>query len=138
MSFLDLFSPKKIKQNLSIVRRSPYNALKFQYMLSRVLIGFVIILIIWQIVSMIIKLSSGSQLMTLITQLVLAVVGVIIVLRMWGTLAPLKEALKQYEAHPISKNSMEYKDIDIGEEVDSILENIEHNKLTKEKGEYGK
>ena len=129
MSILDLYNPKKIKQNWNRVRGSPYASLKFQYMVTRVAIFVLIGFICYTIINIIIKYdgSGSSTFVTMAIRGVYLVVMVIIVLKAWQTLTPLKNSLKHYETNPAAQKSTGEK-IDISKEVDEIFNNIEKNK----------
>ena len=127
MGILDLYNPRKIKENWSKVRSNPYASLKFQYYIALGVVGIVSIFVVWTIVSIILKYDGGSSIMTMITRGILLVVMVMIVLKAWSVLTPLRMALKHYEENPATQKSVS-KPIDIGKEVDEILSNIEKNK----------
>ena len=136
MSFLDNYNPRIIKERWNTVRQSPYAALKFQYMVTRALVVFLILFISYMLIMVIINYDGGSSTMTMVIRLVMFVVMVIVVIKVWGTLTPLKNALKQYEQNPSSKKSTA-KSIDVAAEVDEIFKNIEKNKndeINKKRG----
>ena len=125
------FNPKQIVRNWKIVRSNPYSSLKFQYIAARALIIVLCLFIIYQITMMVIRYDSGSNLTTLITKIVLVIVGVVVVIKFYGTLDPLKKSLQHYENLPPSQNQT-FQNIDVDKEVNEILANIERNKQNQQ------
>jgi hypothetical protein len=126
-SILDNYNPRIIKERWNRVKSSPYASLKFQYIVTKWLVIGLIIFICYTLFNLIINYDGGSNFMTMAMRGIMLIVMVVIVLKSWGTLAPLKKALQQYEKNPSSKKSTGIK-IDVSKEIDEIFANIEKNK----------
>lgn len=119
---LDTYNPKIIKGNLEKVRASPYKALKLQYQLSFVIICVVCVIIVWQLVHLIINMYDGrSNMMTMVSAGAIVLVMVMIVIKAFGILKPLKETLKHYENTPTTIGITHTETININKTVDDIL-----------------
>jgi hypothetical protein len=57
----------------------------------------------------------------MIGRAVMVLVMVLIAAKAWGTLTPIKNAMKQYEKQPTDTMQKEFHEIDIDKEVDAIL-----------------
>lgn len=113
-----------------MVKNNPYAALKFQYWIALCLIVVLCIFIAFTLLKLIVGYDGGSSIMTMVIRIVMFVVMVIIILKAWQTLTPLKNAMKHYEQNPSTKKSSSEK-IDVVKEVDDILLNIEKNQKLK-------
>jgi hypothetical protein len=120
--FYDL---KNTKKNWDIVKSSPYATLKLRYYTQAVLVFLLIIFMGYQIINLIIKFNGGSSYMTIIGRALMLLILVIIISRTWGTLKPLKTAMKQYDNNPQHIN---YKKLNVKAEVDDILQHFENKK----------
>jgi len=127
MSVIDNYNPKVIKERWNRVKGSPYASLKFQYTITKAIIIFILLFICYTLIKVIINYDGGSNTMTMAIRGVMLVVMVVIVLKTWGVLGPLKKSLEQYEKNPSAQKSTGAK-IDVGAEVDEILANIEKKK----------
>lgn len=114
---------KNIKKDWATVQNNPYAQQKFMYNAYKWLIIFIGILIVYQIVKMVMHTpSSGNNSTVVLTRAFMALVGVIIVFKLWGFLNQMKTNIKQYEANPHTiDNYLNEQKIDTNKEIDDIL-----------------
>ena len=127
MSVIDNYNPRVIKERWNRVKGSPYASLKFQYMATKAVVVCILLFICYTLIKVIINYDGGSATMTMAIRGVMLVVMVVVVLKTWGILGPLKKSLEQYEKNPSAQKSTGEK-IDVAAEVDEILANIEKRK----------
>jgi uncharacterized membrane protein YcjF (UPF0283 family) len=127
---VDTYNPKVMASNWKKVQGSPYASLKFQYMVTRILIIVIIAVVVWQLTMLVIRYDGGSNgYMTMIGRGVIILVMVMVVVKAWGALTPLKNAMKQYEAHPVETGANEFSNINVGKEVDEILDEYDKKNI---------
>ena len=114
------YDPRVIANRWNKVKSNPYAALKFQYQVTKWIVIALILFIVVQLGLVIYKYDGRSSSMTMIVRAVMLFVMVMVALKAWGTLAPLKNALKQYEQIPIAEKNT-FREIDVKKEVDDIL-----------------
>jgi hypothetical protein len=114
------YDPRVIKDRWNRVRADPYAALKFQYQVTKWIVIGLILFIVVQLGIVIYKYDGRSSAMTMIVRAVMLFVMVMVTIKAWGTLTPLKNALKQYEQVPVSEKNT-FKEINVEKEVDDIL-----------------
>lgn len=114
---------KNAKRNYNIVRSSPYASMKLRYMIQRLLVILLILFLIYSFYNIIMMYNGGSSIMTLIGRALVLLILVIIITKAWGTLKPLKKAMEHYEHNPQHIN---YKDLNVKEEIDDILKDFEN------------
>jgi hypothetical protein len=115
---------RNVKRDWTIVKNNPYAHQRFMYTAYKGIIIFVGVLIIFQIGLMIYNASSGHNTpMNLLTRAFMVLVGVIIVMKLYGYLAMLKTTLLQYETSPSTNitNTLNEKNINIVDEIDNIF-----------------
>jgi hypothetical protein len=125
MKLIDLYNPKKIKENWKRVQGSPYSSLKFQFYATKAIIIGLIAFVCYQLLMLIIYGGGSWTGVTMITRLIIIVIMVLFSFKAWGMLAPLKLALSHYEKSPNQKLQTEFTNIDVKSEVDSILKNFD-------------
>lgn len=120
-SVVENYDPRVIKSRLNRIKMSPYKSIKLQYQASFVVIIILCIVIIWQLGSLILHYPGSGDWTSLLGRGAIIVVGVIIVIKAFGVLTPLKKTLDHYEKTPTTQGVVHTKDINISDEVDSIL-----------------
>lgn len=126
IKFLDLYNPKRIKENWKKVQGSPYSSLRFQFMITRAIVIGLILVIVWQLTSLIFRYDGGGSAMTMVGRAAILLVMVLVAAKAWGMLAPLKKTLEHYEKSKQPGGvKTEYTNIKVGEVVDDILKNYD-------------
>lgn len=114
---------KEMKKNWNIVASNPYAHQKFMFSAYRVLIIFIAIVIIYQIVSMIINIKTGSNpLSSNLTKAFMVLVGAMMILKLYNMVQQMKKTLKHSQQNPINTQFDTTKQINIKSEVDEILD----------------
>lgn len=133
-NIIDNYRPSIIKQRWVNTKNSPYASLRFQY---QVTVGIVIllgILISYTLIKLMLSGSGGnSGIMAVVIKGVYLIIMVILLLKLWQTVTPLRNTLKSYEKNPAAQKSTG-REINVVAEVDEILKNIENNKKNKKTG----
>lgn len=133
-NFLDNYRPSIIKQRWKNVQGSPYQSLQFQYYITLGIVILLGILISYTLIKLMLSGSgSNSGIMAIVIKGVYLVIMVVLLLKLWQTVTPLRSALKHYEKNPLAQNSTG-REIDVVAEVDEIFRNIEKNQNNKKKG----
>jgi len=108
---------KNVKKNWKTIQGSPYASLVFRYKITKVTIIIFCCFIAWKIYSIIIN-YSGSGYMSWITRGFTLVIGIVIVLKAWGTLGPLKRAMEPYKKN---KELINHAETDVKADINDIL-----------------
>lgn len=128
MSFT--FSPSKIKENFYKVQKDPYQALKFEYQVTKYLAYFIMALVAYNIIRIIVYYNSGSSFGSLY-RLIIGVIGVVILYKIYtNVLVPKKKMLAYYENNPSS--ILDVKPIDPAKEVDDIINRFDKKGVKKQ------
>ena len=129
---IDNYDPRVIKKRFNTLQASPYKAIKFQYRASLLIILVVCAVIIWQLVSLIIN-YPGTGWVALMGRGAILVVGVMIVIKAFGVLTPLKKILEHYEKTPTTQGTVKTKEINVTDEIDDILAKYDKDKKVVKK-----
>lgn len=113
---------KNVKRNWKIVQSSPYASLKFRYMVQKSLLFVLGLYLLYSFYKIIVIYNGGSSVMTLVGRILILLILIIIIVKGYGTLAPLKKQLEQYEHKPQHVN---YKEVNVKQEIDDILAKFE-------------
>lgn len=124
-----------VKKDWLTVKNNPYAYQKFMYYAYRAVIILVAVIITFQIVRMVLSVSSGNNPMALLTRAFMVLVGVLIIMKIFGLLKDLKTTLLHYESNPVTiDNYINENKIDPVAEIDDILKKYD-KKDTKLKGD---
>ena len=108
---------KNVKKNFQTIKGSPYASLVFRYKITKVTIILFCCFISWQIYSIIIN-YSGSGYMSWITRGFTLVIGIVIILKAFETLGPLKRAMEPYKKN---KELINHAETDVKADINDIL-----------------
>jgi hypothetical protein len=128
-SVISNYDPRVIKDRFNRIRMSPYKAIKFQYQASFVIVIVVCLVIAYELISLILH-YPGTGMMALLGQGAILVVMVMIVIKAFGTLAPLKKTLEHYEKTPSTIGKTQT--INVADTVDEILAKYDKDKKVVE------
>jgi len=114
---------KNLKKDWKTIQNNPYSHQKFMFNAYKWIIILVAVMIIWQIANMIINFpTSGNNLMSILTRAFMALVGIIIIFKLYGMYNTMKVNLTQYESNPSKiDNYLNENKIDTNKEIDDIL-----------------
>jgi uncharacterized membrane protein YcjF (UPF0283 family) len=127
-SVIENYDPRVIKNRFNRIKMSPYKSIKFQYQASFVVIIVLCIVIVWQLVTLILHYPGANDWTSLLGRGAIIVVGIMIVIKAFGVLTPLKKVLDHYEKAPTTQGIAHTKTINIADEVDSILAKYDKDK----------
>jgi len=119
MKFLN--NIKNAKKNWHTVQQSPYASLHFKYQTTRATIVLFSAFIVYQIIK--IALSyQGYDIMSWIMRLFTLAIGVLIVVKAFQTLEPMKRAMEPYKKN---KNVINHTDKSAKLEIEDLLQQFD-------------
>ncbi len=108
---------KNFKKNWKAVQSSPYASLSFKYKTTLTTICLFSAFIIYQIIKITLN-YSGQGVMTWVMRAFTLGIGVLIVFKAFGTLAPIKRAMEPYKKN---RELINHVTTDAKVEIDDIL-----------------
>jgi len=114
---------KNLKKDWKTIQNNPYSHQKFMFNAYKWIIILVGCMVAYQVIKMIINSpSSGNNSMSILTRAFMALVGVMIIFKIYGMYNTMKVNLTQYESNPTKvDNYLNENNIDTNKEIDDIL-----------------